>query len=99
VDVFVLIEDETLRADSLRLVQQLREAGRVVEYPLTVTKGDKQFKRAMELGTARTMRLERGEAGEVQVRVKDLKTREERLVALGELFGSSFANPLPAQIV
>ncbi|MEI8291987.1 MAG: ATP phosphoribosyltransferase regulatory subunit, partial [Verrucomicrobiota bacterium] len=33
-DVFVLIEDENLRADSLKLVHDLRAAGYAVEYPL-----------------------------------------------------------------
>ncbi len=49
VDVVVLIEDETLRADSLKVVQQLREAGKAVDYSLTPAKSDKQFKRAREL--------------------------------------------------
>ncbi|HEY1718168.1 MAG TPA: ATP phosphoribosyltransferase regulatory subunit, partial [Verrucomicrobiae bacterium] len=35
VDVFVLIEDETLRPPSLKLIQELRAAGFAVEYPLT----------------------------------------------------------------
>jgi histidyl-tRNA synthetase len=48
-DVFVLIEDETLRAPSLKLIQDLRAAGFAVEYPLTPAKPDKQFKRAQEL--------------------------------------------------
>ena len=49
VDVFILIEDETLRAASLKLVQDLRAAGYAVEYSLTTAKSDKQFKRAQEL--------------------------------------------------
>ena len=35
VDVFILIEDENLRAHSLKLVQDLRTAGYAVEYSLT----------------------------------------------------------------
>src|SRR5499427_7114470 len=58
IDVFVLIEDETLRPVSLKLVHDLRSAGHVVEYALTPMKADKQFKRAQELKAARTMRLE-----------------------------------------
>src|SRR5216683_908091 len=42
-DVFCLIEDETLRADSLKLIQDLREAGCAVDYSLTPAKPDKQF--------------------------------------------------------
>ena len=75
-------EDETLRADSLNVVQQLREAGKAVDYSLTPAKGDKQFKRALELGAAHTVRLERGADGAVVAKVKNLKTREERAVEI-----------------
>lgn len=85
VDAVVLIEDETLRAASLAVVQQLREAGRAADYSLTPAKGDKQFKRALELGATRTVRLERGADGTVVAKIKDLKTREERSVAPGEV--------------
>ena len=85
VDAVVLIEDETLRAASLGVVQQLREAGRAADYSLTPAKGDKQFKRALELGATRTVRLERGADGTVVAKIKDLKTREEKWVAPGEV--------------
>src|SRR5690349_5999623 len=49
IDVFCLIEEEALRNETLRLVQDLRSAGRSVDYPLTPAKSDKQFKRAQEL--------------------------------------------------
>jgi histidyl-tRNA synthetase len=81
VDVFVLVEDETLRGESLRLIQELRAAGKSVEYPLTPSKGDKQFKRALELKAGRTVRLERGAEGALSARVKVLATREERVAA------------------
>ncbi len=77
VDVVVLIEDETLRPLSLKLVQDLRAAGRVVEYALTPTKPDKQFKRAQELKAAYTARLE----PDGNVKIRNLKTREEKSVA------------------
>jgi histidyl-tRNA synthetase len=79
VDVVVLIEDETLRPQSLKLVQDLRAAGRVVEYSLTPTKPDKQFKRAQELKAAHTVRIE----PDGNVKVRNLKTREEKSVAAG----------------
>ena len=85
VDAVVLIEDETLRAASLGVVQQLREAGRAADYSLTPAKGAKQFKRALELGATRTVRLERGADGTVVAKIKDLKTREEKRVAPGEV--------------
>jgi histidyl-tRNA synthetase len=81
IDVFCLIEDEALRPESLRLVQDLRTAGCAVEYPLTPLKGDKQFKRALELHCAHTARLERASSGDCLVTVKDLRTRAEQALA------------------
>jgi histidyl-tRNA synthetase len=72
-DVFVLIEDESLRAQSLKLIQDLRAGGFAVEYPLTPAKPDKQFKRAQELKVAYTVRLENSD----YVRIRDIKTRKE----------------------
>src|SRR5205085_10432344 len=78
VDVFCLIEDETLRPDSLSLIQELRSGGIAVEYSLTAAKPDKQFKRAQELGAGYVVKLERAATGETIVKSKDLRTREER---------------------
>ena len=72
-DVYVLIEDENLRPQSLKLVQDLRAAGYAVDYPLTPARSDKQFKRAQELKVASTVRLE----SDSYVRVRNLKSREE----------------------
>lgn len=85
VDAVVLVEDESLRIESLKVVQQLRESGRAVDYSLTPAKGDKQFKRALELGAAYTVRLERGTDGVVISKVKNLKTREEKVQPLDSL--------------
>lgn len=85
VDVCVLIEEETLRPDSLTLVQRLREAGLATDFPLTPMKTDKQFKRALELGAAHTARLVRAEDGASRVRVKNLATREERDLAVEDV--------------
>jgi histidyl-tRNA synthetase len=84
VDAFCLIEDETLRGESLRLVQDLRGAGLAVDYLLTPAKRDKQFKRAQELNAIRTVRLERDGAGGVMVAIKTLSTRVEESVPLGQ---------------
>jgi histidyl-tRNA synthetase len=73
VDVFVLVEDETLRAPSLKLIQDLRAAGFAVEYSLTPAKPDKQFKRAQELKAAFTAKVE----SESYVRIRNLKSRDE----------------------
>jgi histidyl-tRNA synthetase len=73
VDVFVLIEDETLRAPSLKLIQDLRIAGYAVEYSLTPAKSDKQFKRAQELKASFMAKVE----SESYVRIRNLKSRGE----------------------
>jgi len=79
-DVFVLIEDENLRSQSLKLVQDLRAAGYAVEYPLTSAKPDKQFKRAQELKVAHTVRLE----NEDYVRIRNLKDRKEIVAGVAD---------------
>jgi histidyl-tRNA synthetase len=79
-DVFVLIDDENLRPQSLKLVQDLRAAGYAVEYPLTPAKRDKQFKRAQELNVSHTARLENDD----YVRVRNLKTREEVVAGVAD---------------
>ena len=76
VNVFCVIEDESLRGETLNLIQRLRDKGLTVEYPLTPAKPDKQFKRALELNAAFTLKLEA--AG--MARVKNLRTREEMVL-------------------
>ena len=76
VKVFCVIEDESLRAETLKLIQQLRDKGLTVEYALAPTKPDKQFKRALELNAGFTLKLESGAIA----RLKNLKTREEMVV-------------------
>lgn len=100
VDVYCLVEDESVRPDTLRLVQDLRDSGLSVEYPLTPVKQDKQFKRALELGARHTVAVSVAapadnqtngiaDAGSesksaMQIRVKDLGTREEQTVSLAD---------------
>jgi histidyl-tRNA synthetase len=86
VDVFVLIEDEALRPQSLKLVHDLRATGLAVDYSLTPAKPDKQFKRAQELKAGFTAKVE----SDSSVKVRNLKTREEKSVSATEV-----ANYLP----
>ena len=83
-DIFCLIEDETLRHQSLKFIQDLRSGGLAVDYALAPAKSDKQFKRAQELRAGNTARLECNEQGELVVRIRDLKRREEKSVSLSE---------------
>jgi histidyl-tRNA synthetase len=85
-DAFVMIEDEGLRTRALGLVQELRSRGYSADYPLVPTKADKQFKRAQELGAKISLKLEPAGAEAVQVRLKNLETREEQVLPLAELW-------------
>ncbi len=84
-DAFALIEDEALRPATLKLIQQLRDDGCALDYTLLPAKGDKQFKRALELNVAFAFKLERTATGEIVVKLKSLRTREESIVPAAEL--------------
>jgi histidyl-tRNA synthetase len=94
-DVFCLIEDETLRADSLNVIQAMREAGYSVDYSFVPQKADKQFKRALELSVEVTCKVEKSPEGP-QIRIRSLKTREEQVVPLSDL-PASLAKILPGK--
>jgi len=94
-DVFCLIEDETLRADSLNMIQVLRSAGHSVDYSFVPLKADKQFKRALELSVEATCKVEKSPDGP-QIRIRSLKTREEQVVPLSDL-PASLAKILPGK--
>ena len=89
VDVVVLLEDESLRPESLGVVQRLRDRGLAVDYSLVPMKGDKQFRRALEVGAGHTVRLDR-DAGGLVARVKNLKTRAEQVIAVDDVAGHAF---------
>jgi histidyl-tRNA synthetase len=84
IQVYCLVEDETLRPATLGLVQALREAGVAADYSLVPAKPDKQFKRALELNGVFSAKMERTTAGDLQARVKRLATREEKLCSVAE---------------
>jgi histidyl-tRNA synthetase len=92
VDVFFMIEDEDLRAQSLRAVQELREAGVSVDYSLVPMRGNKQFKRATELNAVRTARIDRPEEGDTEFVVRNLATRDEFRVPIEKGIPGVLAN-------
>jgi histidyl-tRNA synthetase len=79
-DVFFVIENEADRSGSLRLVQELRNAGCSVEYSLVPSKPDKQLKRGVELGARFSAKIENGKFPNAQVRLRDIRTRQEQVV-------------------
>ncbi len=95
-DAYCVIDDETLRDDSLRLVQDLRNSGLAVEYALTSTSADKQLKRALELGVAHTFKLERLGTGKLLARLRVLATRSERTMLAADLAAALHVDPAAA---
>jgi histidyl-tRNA synthetase len=55
-----------------------------VEYALTPSKSDKQFKRAMELKARFTVRLAALAQGGLELKLKNLSTREEKTLPVQE---------------
>ncbi len=82
IDVYVVIAKEARRPDALAQVQQLRDRGYRVDYPLAATKVARQFQSAEEAGAS--LALLYGDEWP-QVKVKHLATREESLIAHEEL--------------
>ena len=77
IDFYVVIAKEERRNDALTQIQQLRDRGYRVDYPLAPTKVGKQFQAAEDLGA--TMAILFGDEWP-QVKIKTLATRNERVV-------------------
>jgi histidyl-tRNA synthetase len=85
IDVYVVIAKEERRANALTQIQQLRDRGYRVDYPLTTTKVGRQFQAAEEAGASLAILF--GDEWP-QVKVKKLATREESLIAHDALLDS-----------
>jgi len=77
IDIYIVIAKEERRADALRQIQQLRDRGYRVDYPLTSEKVGKQFQTAEQLG-ARVAVLFGDEWP--QLKIKDMTTGEQQLI-------------------
>jgi histidyl-tRNA synthetase len=82
IDIYIVIAKQARRGDALSYIQQLRERGHRVDYPLTPEKVARQFQTAEDLG-ARLAVLFGDEWP--QVAVKDLATGEQKNIAREEL--------------
>jgi len=76
-DIYLVIAKEECRADAMRQMQQLRDEGWRVDYPLGPAKVGKQFQTAEAVGAKVTLLY--GDEWP-QVKMKTLATREEVLV-------------------
>ena len=82
IDVYVVIAKEQRRPDALAQIQQLRDRGQRVDYPLAPAKVARQFQAAEELG-ARIALLYGDEWP--QVKVKDMTTGEQTLISKNDV--------------
>jgi len=81
-DIYAVVAKEERRVDALAQIQTLRDHGYRVEYPLSPAKVGKQFQTAEHLG-ARVAILFGDEWP--QIKLKDLRSGEQSLVAREEL--------------
>src|SRR6266478_3196984 len=77
VDIYVVIAKEERRADALGHIQQLRDRGYRVDYPLASEKVGKQFQTAEQLGAHVAVLF--GDEWP-QLKIKDMTTGEQQLV-------------------
>jgi histidyl-tRNA synthetase len=85
INIYVVIAKEDRRADALEQIQELRDRGYRVDYPLTSEKVAKQFQSAENVGAS--IALLYGDEWP-QVKVKHLATREESLILSNALLDS-----------
>jgi histidyl-tRNA synthetase len=78
IDIYIVIAKEERRGDALAQIQQLRDRGYRIDYPLTATKVARQFQAAEDLG-ARIALLYGDEWP--QVKMKDMSNGEQQLVS------------------
>lgn len=78
IDIYVVIAKEERRTDALAQIQQLRDRGYRVDYPLAPAKVGKQFQTAEDLGA--TVALLYGDEWP-NVKVKNMMNGEQELVA------------------
>src|SRR6266550_1698657 len=90
IDIYVVIAKEQRRADALAQIQQFRDRGYRVDYPLTSEKVGKQFQTAEQLG-ARIAVLFGDEWP--QLKIKNMATAEQELVQHDHLLAHLQALP------
>jgi histidyl-tRNA synthetase len=76
-DVYIVIAKEERRADAFTQIQQLRDHGYRVDYPLTATKVARQFQAAEELGAHFAILF--GDEWP-QIKAKNMTTGEQQLI-------------------
>jgi histidyl-tRNA synthetase len=85
IDIYVVIAKEQRRPDALAQIQQLRDRGYRIDYPLTPTKVGRQFQAAEDLGAH--VALLYGDEWP-QVKIKNMGTGEQELVAKDDVISN-----------
>ena len=78
IDIYIVIAKEERRADALKQIQQLRDRGYRVDYPLAPTKVARQFQAAEEAGAS--LAVLHGDEWP-QLKIKNMATAEQELIS------------------
>ena len=78
IDIYIVIAKEERRADALKQIQQLRDRGYRVDYPLAPTKVARQFQAAEEAGASLAVLY--GDEWP-QLKIKNMTTAEQELIS------------------
>jgi len=81
-DCYVVIADVALRAEALKLIHQLRDAGIAVDYAFTETKVGKQFQSASAAGARYALVVGPDEWKAGEVKLKNLTAETEERVSI-----------------
>lgn len=85
VDIYVVVAKEERRPEALGIIQQLRDTGLRVDFPLVSAKVGKQFQTAEHLGAGLTVLV--GDEWP-QIKIKTLATRDEIVISHTDLLSS-----------
>jgi histidyl-tRNA synthetase len=84
-DCYVVIADEVLRPEALKLIHELRDAGIAVDYSLTPARVGKQFQAADGLDARYAIVIGPDEWKTAAVMLKNLAAKTEEKVAVADL--------------
>lgn len=84
-DCYVVIADEALRGEALKLIHQLRDAGIAIDYAFTLAKVGKQFQAASASGARFALVIGPDEWKAGEVKLKNLGSGDEKRVKIGEV--------------
>src|SRR5664280_1754719 len=84
-DGYVVIADEVLRGEALKLIHQLRDSGIAIDYAFTPAKVGKQFQAASASGARFALVVGPEEWKTDEVKLKNLTTGEEKRLKTEEV--------------